>query len=222
MEKLNIPILPVHNLVFFPRTTVPLNVEDKNVIQMIKDCLEFECPIGLSLADEQGPFSLDTPKKICGIGHPYIIEETENELKVIITGSGKVKIGALLQNFPYPVYEVEMIEQENELLDGADPRVVKLRQIFELWLDQSVLTQTEKIHFLEALASIDQICDYISMFIIHDAELRQILLETNSLNDRIQILSLLLSYENPFQEVPFIANSIKEFERLEKASNFVH
>ena len=112
MEKLNIPILPIQNLVFFPKTAVPIDIESPILIKMIKDCIKFDCPIGLSLLEDVGLFTPELPKKVCGMGIPIIMEETGQTLKVIINGIGKVKVNRAIQNYPYPVYEVEVLEDK--------------------------------------------------------------------------------------------------------------
>ena len=195
MEKLNIPVLPIQNLVFFPKTAVPLNIENPTVIKMIKDCVEFDSPIGLSLMEGFGLFVSDIPREICGIGIPIILEETPTQLKVIINGTGKVKLGTIVQNFPYPVYEAFLIqeEEEEEDLTLEDPKVEKLRSIFASWLENSILNETERIQLLSGLTTIDHIVDYISMFIIQDVELRQLILEVHSLSERIHMLTLLIN-----------------------------
>ena len=222
MEKLNIPVLPIQNLVFFPKTAVPLNIENPTVIKMIKDCVEFDSPIGLSLMEGFGLFVSDVPREICGIGMPIILEETPTQLKVIINGTGKVRLGAVVQNFPYPVYEAELIEEIEEKLSLEDPKVEKLRAIFVSWLDNSILNETEREQLLNGLTTIDHIVDYISMFIIQDVELRQLILKTDSLSERIQMLSLLINEANPFAEDFMVAQVFKEYEALEKTAEIAH
>jgi ATP-dependent Lon protease len=218
MEKLNIPVLPIQNLVFFPKTAVPLNIENPTVIKMIKDCVEFDCPIGLSLMEGFGLFVSDVPRETCGIGMAIILEESPTQLKVIINGTGKVKLGSVVQNFPYPVYEAELIEEAEEDLSMDDSRVEKLRSIFASWLDNSILNESERLQLLNGLTTIDHIVDYISMFIIQDVELRQLILEVNSLSERIQMLNLLINPANPFAEDFMVAQVFKEYETLEKTA----
>ncbi|RLA64094.1 MAG: hypothetical protein DRQ88_06495 [Epsilonproteobacteria bacterium] len=222
MEKLNIPVLPIQNLVFFPKTAVPLNIENPTVIKMIKDCVEFKTPIGLSLMEGFGLFVSDVPRGTCGIGIPIILEESPNQLKVIINGTGKVKLGQALQSFPYPVYEAELIEDQQELVSMDDPKVEKLRSIFAAWLENSILDEAERLQLLNGLTTIDHVVDYISMFIIQDVELRQLILEVNSLNERIQMLSMLINEANPFAEDAIVAQVLKEYEALEKTVKIAH
>lgn len=222
MEKLNIPVLPIQNLVFFPKTAVPLNVENPTVIKMIKDCVEFDSPIGLSLMEGFGLFVSDIPREICGIGIPIILEEYPNQLKVIINGTGKVKLGKIVQNFPYPVYEAELIEAPDESIAMDDPRIEKLRGVFSAWLENSILSDAERVQLLDGLTTIDHIVDYISMFIIQDVEIRQLLIEVNSLSERIQMLSLLINEANPFSEDVMVAKVFKEYDTMEKTAEIAH
>ncbi len=221
-ENLKIPILPVQNLVFFPRTSVPLTIENPVAIQIIKDCIEFDCPVGLALVESFGTFVSDIPRNVCGIGIPILLEEKDNQIKIIINGLNRVKVGKIIQNYPYNVYDVETFEDKKEDIEQNDLNLFKLKKVFEKWLDQSLLRPSERKQLMESLEPPAHLIDYICMFLVRDVEIRQILLESYSLTDRIQTLSLIFRDENPFLEDFNILQVIKEFDHLEKTAQIAH
>jgi Lon protease-like protein len=221
-EKLKIPILPVQNLVFFPKTSVPLTIENPMAIQIIKDCIEFDCPIGLGLAESFGSFISEIPKKICGIGIPLMLEDDGGRIKILVNGINRVKVGKIIQDHPYSVYDVEIFEDKQELISLDDLNLIKLKTIFEKWLDQSLLRPTERNQLMETLRAPAHLVDYICMFLVKDLEIRQILLECPSLLERIQTLSLIFRDGNPFLEDFNILQVIKEYDHLEKTAHLAH
>lgn len=221
-EKLKIPILPVQNLVFFPRTSVPLTIENPMAIQIIKDCIEFDCPVGLALVESFGTFLSEIPRNICGIGTPIMLEENGHQIKVIINGINRVKVGKILQNYPYNVYDVEIFEDKKEAVEQNDLNLFKLKKVFEMWLEQSLLRPSEREKLMESLQPPAHLIDYICMFLIRDLEVRQILLESSSLLERIQMLAMVFRDENPFLEDFNMLQVIKEFDHLEKTAQIAH
>ncbi len=221
-EKLKIPILPVQNLVFFPKTTVPLTIENPLAIQIIKDCIEFDCPVGLGLVESFGTFYSEIPKNICGIGIPLILEDNGLQIKVLVNGLNRVRVGKIIQNFPYSVYDVEIYEDKEEIINLADTNLLKLKSLFEKWLDQSLLRPSERSQLMDSLQPPANLIDYICMFLIKDVEVRQILLESPSLLDRIQTLCLIFKDNNPFLEDINVLQIIKDFDHLEKTALTAH
>jgi ATP-dependent Lon protease len=221
-EKLKIPILPVQNLVFFPRTSVPLTIENPVAIQIIKDCIEFDCPVGLALVESFGTFVSEIPRNVCGIGVPIMLEETDNQIKIVINGLNRVRVGKIIQNYPYNVYDVETFEDKEEKIDQDDLNLFRLKKVFEKWLDQSLLRQSERKQLMDSLEPPAHLIDYICMFLVRDVDIRQILLESHSLTDRIQTLSLIFRDENPFLEDFNMLQVIKEFDHLEKTAQIAH
>ena len=97
-----------------------------------------------------------------------------------------------------------------------------MKKILNSWLIVAVSDQKERDNFFKNLKSVHHIVDYISMFLIQDPEIRQMLLETTSLFERIKTLNLLLQGENPFSENSHAADVIKNYESIEETAKVVH
>ena len=79
------PVLPIPNVVFFPRTALPLYVEETSYVRMIRDVVEQDGEIAVALArpmwstepsGELGKVHY-SPSEICGAGRPVILEELD-------------------------------------------------------------------------------------------------------------------------------------------------
>ncbi|MBK22417.1 MAG: hypothetical protein CME70_00305 [Halobacteriovorax sp.] len=227
MKLKKVAVLPIPDLVFFPGTSLPLYVVEPVFIRMIRECVDQNMLVGISMAEplvyiygHRRP----SPKNICGIGKPIILEELyDGTLKVLIKGFGRVKLEQVQQNLPYLIYECEEYNDQPEL-NGfiADDKIERLKGLLDSWILETITDSVEREHFQENISSMKQVVDYISMFLIQDHEMRQLLLENTSLNERIQMLDTLLKGPVPFLEDTTAVQAIKSFEILEKTAKVGH
>lgn len=226
METFQIAVLPIPNVVFFPYTSLPVYIVEPIYAQMIKECIDQNKPVAISKASNldhinmKGRFS---PSKVCGIGKPVILEESEDgTLKILIKGTGRVKLLNVEQNLPYLIYQAEEFPDilENEKFHG--PQIENLKILLDNWLLESVPDSFERESFTKSLVSIYHVVDYICMFLVHDAELRQLLLENDSMFERVQLLSSLFTHPKQFSERSTVVNAIKRYEEIEKVSGVAH
>jgi uncharacterized protein len=227
MEKLIVSVLPVPNVVFFPTTALPLYVEDPVFIKMLTDIVEADHYIAISLAQ---PIMTPTkynykgpqyrPFKTCGLGKPIILETYENgALKVLVKGVGKVCLHNLIQNLPYPKFEASMVHDLEEHPRSGNGMVNRMHKILLEWINTYVLDSVEREAFIDGLESVNHIVDYIAMLLVHDPELRQLILESNSLYERLHMLNALISDKPPYRLDVSTTKAIKEFEIIEKITD---
>ena len=226
METFQIAVLPIPNVVFFPYTSLPVYIVEPIYVQMIKDCIDSNKPVAISKAlnldhlNMRGRFS---PSKICGMGKPIILNEAEDgTLKILIKGTGRVNLLNVEQNLPYLIYQAEIYPDKLESEKFHGPQIENLRILLDNWLIESVPDSYERESFTKSLVSIYHVVDYICMFLVHDIELRQLLLENNSMFERVQLLSSLFSNPHQFSERPIVVNAIKRYEEIEKTSRMAH
>ncbi len=218
MNKFPLPILPLPELVFFPHTVMPMLIVEPAYIKLVKDCLLTDQSIGVALAEDlhkDKVMSKFTPHRIATMGKPILIEEFENgSLKILIRGESRIELLKVEQNIPYLVYQVRELPDikvgTHFHFDG--PKIERLKDILFRWLDDTVTDSLERESFIQSLESLHHIIDYLSMFLVHDTSMRQLLLENCSLHERVQILSTLLRGNYPDCEDELVLNAIKEFE----------
>ena len=169
--------------------------------------------------NRQGQRAKYTPKNICSIGVPVIVEPfNEGTLKILVKGVKKVKLLSIHQNLPFLIFEAEDYPDypKSTILNGGV--VERLRNILDLWLEENISDTTERESFQDNLKTLAHIVDYMSMFLIQDVTMRQNLLENNCLVERVRILNLLLKDNNPFEEDLLTIDAFKNFENLELTS----
>lgn len=217
MKVLKISVLPVVNVVLFPDTEVIVHIVEQAYTRMVKDCVKNNIPLAISLVVEQAP------SDICGIGIPEIIEEFENKtINIRVVGTGRVLLKEMIQNIPYPVIKAEMIIDKDEGTNWSKEKSERLNVLLTEWCLKNILDNKDRNQFLEKITSVKQIVDNISMYVVNDWEIKQLLLKNNSLSERIRILNLLLKENNPFSEDLITSNAIKEFEKLKDLIKVAH
>ncbi|OUR96241.1 hypothetical protein A9Q84_07740 [Halobacteriovorax marinus] len=226
MDTFLLPVLPIPNVVFFAHTSLPVYIIEPIYVQMIKDCISENRSIAISKAQAydhlstQGRFK---PSIICGMGKPVILEEApDGSLKVLIKGTGRVKLLSIEQNLPYLIYKAEIYTDKKESEHFYGPQIENLKNLLDNWLELNVTDSFERESFSRSLITIYHVVDYICMFLVHDADLRQLLLENNSMFERIQLLSSLFEDPNQFEERSIVVNAIKHYEEIENTSRIAH
>lgn len=205
-------------MVFFPRASVPLFISDKAGREMLDLCLEQNAPFGIALAEPVGKdFNNKVsyrPREICSIGLPLVISEEEDSCQVLLNGFARVQIKDIVQHLPFPVYEVEVLPDRGDAT--SEDEMTKLKTVLSNWLDINIPDTKERSAFDRALTTDEHIVDYLSMLLIKNAHTRQILLETNTLDETVHLLSVLFPTEDSIVSDSAIEQSIADFENLDK------
>jgi Lon protease-like protein len=219
MNRFPLPILPLPEMVLFPHTVIPMLIVEPTYIKMVKDCLMTDQSLGVALAEPMEKDNLKatkySPQRIATMGKPVLLEEHDDgSLKILIRGESRIELIKVEQNIPYLIYQVRElpdIKDGNEFHFDA-PKIERLKDILFQWIDDTVENSIERESFIQSLESLHHIIDYLSMFLVHDRSMRQLLLENCSLHQRVQILSTLLRGNYPDCEDELVLSALKEFE----------
>ena len=228
MKELSVPILPIPEVVFFPNTSLPLLVAEPAYTKMIRECVESGRGIGIAMAEPIQTFTYHTkyvPHRIGTLGTPVIVEEfSDGTLKILLEGVGRIQLEQIEQNTPFPICSVSMLPdvQEAEPLSKVGDSVKKLGNMLNHWVSDTVLDPGQKRHFIEVKDNPHHMADYLSMFLVKDSEMRQILLENRNLYDRIQILDSLFREDGASSEDYGALRAMKKYEYLEKTYKISH
>ncbi|HLE11127.1 MAG: hypothetical protein A2504_16605 [Bdellovibrionales bacterium RIFOXYD12_FULL_39_22] len=205
-------IISIPDVVFFPNTVLPVDVTDPIYISMVLTSIEN----GMFLSVLPSPGQIKQGQ-ICAIGRPILLNDSNKDrIRIALEGIGKVILNTPLQNIPYPIWEGHFLE---EIGDGGiliNSGIERLNRIFNKWINLSISNSLDRENFLKQINNINQIVDYISMFLIRDVELKLIFLKTNSIFEKINMLNLLIpNEESPHIEDPGIIRVLKFFETMD-------
>lgn len=216
MEQFNLAVLPIPDMVFHPHTMVPVYIVEPSYVEMIKSCIEKNVALGVIIANPR------TEHTVCTLTAPTILEELESgEVSVLLQGIGRAKLEQLVQHLPWPVFAATSYEDNREAILYDTEQMDRLTNILNSWLYKHIENSSERDRFLGTIKTVNHTIDYICMLILRDIEIKEMVLATTSLADRINMLNLLLKDTNPFEEDQTILKVLKSYDHMQKTSDIV-
>ena len=195
-----IPVFPLSNFIFFPNTSVPLNIFEPRYLQMVNDSIKKDRLIGMvqpkfDKVKKKNTDHIDLYSVGC-IGKITNFNETEDgRITLILQGISRFKILTELDNKKlYREFEVSYDEfkndlnSENEFIDllDSDDLFVNLKSLFN---QKGYIIDWEEIN----KNKFDQIINTLSMISPFSLEEKQILLEINTIEERKKKLNEILN-----------------------------
>ncbi len=200
-------VFPLKDVVFFPRTTIPLNIFEPRYIQMVRDAVEKNIPIALCQppASESVVATRSAPKgarrftqTVAGMGTPQILHENpDGSMVIALKGQAKIHLLDVIEEKPYIVCQAVAIDENSKLDPKNIFRLNRLYKIFKDWADQNIEDPVERQHFSSSMREEQQLIETMGLFFIEETEDRQHLLELDDINERLEFVSKHLPSESP-------------------------
>jgi len=192
-----ISIFPLSNFIFFPQTSVPLNIFEPRYIKMINDCMKSNRIIGM----------IQPKKKAVNIPELYSVgcagkivnfnETKDGRYLIILSGISRFKILKEINNSkPYREYEVsfdefidDTVKKKNEI-PTSDLKLI-LKNLETFYKKRGCMidwNQLKKQNFNQTINSLAMVSPF-------SLEEKQVLLETSTiLNRKIELEKILNTY----------------------------
>jgi Lon protease-like protein len=178
-------VLP--EIVFFPKTSLPLHVFEKHYIKMVEDSLVEKLPIALvsEKMAEDGRYD----GLVCSIGHPIVLNENDDGSKLIVLqAERKVVLQGQIQKFPYLKYNYFALNETTSLLDENRFKLNRLRIELKNWIENSSTRDDSPDEFFTKMATAAQMINYGATFLLDSLIEKQTLIELNDVNKRLEQL----------------------------------
>ena len=190
-----IPVFPLSNFIFFPKTTVPLNIFEKRYLEMIDDAMKGDRIIGMIQPKESNQ-NLPLLYNIGCAGKITSFNETDDRrYLIVITGISRFKISQEIKTENlYRKCKVDYSNFKSDLVDTkAEIKFSDLELIFKnlksLFDKQGYLINWKELE----KQSLDETINTLSMASPFSLEEKQILLETTNLDERKKKLEEILN-----------------------------
>ena len=185
-----LPVLPLSNFIFFPNTSVPLNIFEQRYIEMINDSLKKNRIIGLVQPKyKKNNFKNNNPElySIGCAGKITSFNETDdNRIILVLNGISRFKILEELPNEKlYRRCKVNFDQFKDDL--NKNERKIEFSDLELLFKDLKLFFQKKSYELdwktLEK-QNLDQVINSICMIAPFSLEEKQILLESKKIIDR--------------------------------------
>ena len=190
-----LPVFPLSNFIFFPRTTVPLNIFEPRYIQMVNECMKSNRIIGMIQPKKTGKLKSPDLHEVGCAGKITSFNETDDGRYIIILNGicrfrvmNEIKNKNLYRecNVKYDDYYSDLQNKDEEI------KFSDLRLIFHnfkgLFKKQGYDINWKEIE----KQSLDQTINTLSMASPFSLEEKQILLESKNLSLRKEKLEEIL------------------------------
>ena len=183
-----IPVFPLSNFIIFPRTTVPLNIFEPRYIDMINDSMKSNKLIGIiQPVSSNNQNNLPKLHNVGCLGKITSFRETEDE-RFLIELKGLIRfemINEILSDKKYRILEVDYqkfmkdLDKKKEDLKFSDLELIfkDLRSLFE---KRGYIINWKSLQN----QSLDETINALAMASPFSLEEKQILLESENLDDR--------------------------------------
>jgi len=190
-----LPVFPLSNFIFFPRTTVPLNIFEPRYIQMVNECMKSNRIIGMIQPKKTGKLKSPDLHEVGCAGKITSFNETDDGRYIIIlNGICRFRVMKEIKNknlyrecnVKYNDYYSDLQNKDEEI------KFSDLRLIFHnfkgLFKKQGYDINWKEIE----KQSLDQTINTLSMASPFSLEEKQILLESKNLSLRKEKLEEIL------------------------------
>lgn len=191
-------VFPLGQVLLLPGTTKPLNIFEPRYLQMIQDAQAEKTPIALGFIERheahfhvQGGMPLSFVHPIAGYGHPEVIEKRpDGTLLVLLKGEGKAKLGPVQESHrPYLVVEAEPIPEKTEIETSQALQYLNIHKHLVRWIGENISEQAAREQFIQTLTGPLEIVGASTIYLIQDPDMQQMILESNDINEKINLLS---------------------------------
>jgi ATP-dependent Lon protease len=193
-----LPVLPLKDTVIYPFAVQPLGVGQERSIRLIDDVMRGNRLVVL-VAQKTAEIEQAGPDDIFNIGTvsriARMIRMPDGTIQIIVQGLERVEIGAFTQEKPYLVAHVTLkpdIQEENDETEAIKRNVVGyFQRLVALVQNVPEGVAAAALNLEEAR----QVVYVIATFVQMELELRQKLLELDSVRAKLENLSSFLAHE---------------------------
>ena len=191
-----IPIFPLSSAIFFPKTILPLNIFEDRYIQLVNDVMKENRMFGMVQPKNRKGITPEVYKIGC-LGKIVSFNETEDK-RFIISLSGIIRFkikNEIKKEKLYRSFEVDYSEFLNDLEEEKNQMIN---------FDKKDLFRKIKLFFQKINYPIDyneliklnlyQLANTVSMISPFSVEEKQKLIETVKIEDKLKILSEVISF----------------------------
>ena len=190
-------LIPTRNLVLFPGTVTPMTLGRQRSIAAAQAAIRLSRPVGLIL--QRDPATDDPmPADLNGVGTEAnvlrYVTSPDGSHHIICQGEQRFRIVEFLDGFPFFVARVLRLPDVAEPSKEIDARLLNLRtQALEV-LQLLPQTPAELVNAVQGVESAPALADLIASFMDINPTEKQEILETLSVEDRLDKVSKMLSY----------------------------
>jgi len=189
-----VPVMTLPNVAFFPQALMPLHIFEPRYRWMLRDVLATDrlfAVAGLDLRGVTEPGRVEPPHRVASVGIVRACQKNENGTSnLLLQGLCRVEISAIIADEPYRRIRVRALKSkpgasndDNELLRRELSRLLNLK------LKLAPTNAGEVTAFLKTVEDPETFVDIAAFNLCEDTMLKQQLLESLDVRNRLELFS---------------------------------
>ncbi len=191
-----IPVLPLKNVVIFPRNVVTMLVQRHRSIHAVEEAMISDKLIGVTTYIEEG-VEEPTADRLFSVGTLASILSAERQpggnVQVVLEGIGRVELEQIDNLRPFFMATPKEIIEPTPDRDEADALIHHLRGLAAKFAETRGVLTSEVLDMIQRATNPGHLADLLATQVISDVAKRQELLETASPLDRLERVGAFLS-----------------------------
>jgi ATP-dependent Lon protease len=217
-EKISIPnrlpILPLRGTVLFPELILPIMVGRKKSVKLIDEAMEGDRIIGVVTqysSDVEDPNSSELYDIGVAAHLVRMVREVDGTQRVIVQGLERIKIVRYMQDDPYFLAEVKVLQDEEATGVEIDALVMNLKNLFQKAVELAPHLTVELKNMVMNIKDPGILTDIVASNLNINPSEKQEVLEIVTVQERLNKVHLLLAREVQILELgDKIQSQVKE------------
>jgi ATP-dependent Lon protease len=200
-----LPILPLYDVVLFPKMVLPLIVLQKESIQLIDEAMSSNRVIGTAASRSSEPKTEYLPADLYQIGSSAVIlkmaKVEEDKAQLLLQGLGRFKISDYTQQQPYFKAKVEHLTVTWEKDKEIEALMANLVNLYQRVVQLSSGLPPEIASMAKTLDEPDTLADMVTSTINSTTADKQSILETVDVRERLKKVTKMVNYQLEILEI---------------------
>jgi ATP-dependent Lon protease len=190
-------LITTRNLVLFPGIVLPMTLGRQRSVTAAQTAIRLNRPVGLVLqreATSDDPMPVDLHRVGTEANLLRYVTSPDGSHHVICQGEHRFRIIEFLDGFPFFVARVESVPESQEQSTEIEARLVNLRNLALETLQLLPQTPAELVNAVQTVTAAPALADLIASFMDITPVEKQEILETFSIERRLERVSELLAH----------------------------
>jgi ATP-dependent Lon protease len=194
----SLPVLPLRDVVIFPGMITPLLVGRPKSLASLDEAMKND---RIMLVVTQRHMNVDepAPKDLYETGTVVKILQlmrlVEGTMRILVEGVARGRVGKIHKTRKYFRADVAVVPQEDTTTQQLEALVRSVSSQFSEYVQLNKRIPDEVLRSVLPIEEPDRLADSIASHVIAKIEIKQPLLETESVNERFKMLSTILAEE---------------------------
>ncbi len=200
-----LPILPLFNVVLFPKMVLPLIVMQQDSIQLIDEAMSRDRLVGAAVSRQNEPQSEYGPQDLYEVGCSAVIlkmaKTEENNAQILLQGIGRFRVQEYTQTTPYFKARVEHVHVDETRDKEIEAMMSNLVSQYQKVVRLSSSLSDEMGSMAKSLEEPGTLADMVTSTIDSNTKEKQEVLEIFNVKQRLHKVTQLVSYQIDILEI---------------------